>query len=44
MERIITSVNNALEQMRLRRENIKLRKEFRVEDEMIGSVEGHRAT
>ena len=37
MERIITSVNNALEHMRLRRENIKLRKEFHVDDEMIGN-------
>ena len=36
MERVITSVNNALEYLRLRRENIKLRKEFHVEDEMIG--------
>lgn len=37
MERIITSVNNALEHMRLRKENIKLRKEFHLDDEMIGS-------
>ncbi|MBN2158661.1 MAG: sigma-54-dependent Fis family transcriptional regulator [Spirochaetes bacterium] len=36
MERVITSVNNALEHMRLRKENIKLRKEFHVDDEMIG--------
>ncbi len=37
MERVITSVNNALEHMRLKRENIKLRKEFHVDDEMIGN-------
>jgi len=37
MERIITSANNALEHMRLRKENIKLRKEYRVDDEMIGN-------
>jgi two-component system nitrogen regulation response regulator NtrX len=37
MERVITSVNNALEHMRLRKENIKLRKEFHVDDEMIGN-------
>jgi two-component system, NtrC family, nitrogen regulation response regulator NtrX len=37
MERVITSVNNALEHMRLRKENIKLRKEYRVDDEMIGN-------
>jgi len=37
MERIITSVNNALEHMRLRKENIKLRKEFHLDDEMIGN-------
>jgi two-component system, NtrC family, nitrogen regulation response regulator NtrX len=37
MERIITSVNNALEHSRLRKENIKLRKEFHLDDEMIGN-------
>ncbi len=37
MERVLTSVNNALEHMRLRKENIKLRKEFHLDDEMIGS-------
>ncbi len=37
MERVLTSVNNALEHMRLRKENIKLRKEYRVDDEMIGN-------
>ncbi|HDP79585.1 MAG TPA: sigma-54-dependent Fis family transcriptional regulator [Spirochaetes bacterium] len=37
IERILTSVNNALEQIRLRRENIKLRREAQQEDEMIGS-------
>src|SRR5208337_1966027 len=37
LERVITSVNNALEHMRLRKENIKLRKEYRVDDEMIGN-------
>jgi two-component system nitrogen regulation response regulator NtrX len=37
MERVITSVNNALEHMRLRKENIKLRKEFHLDDEMVGN-------
>jgi two-component system, NtrC family, nitrogen regulation response regulator NtrX len=37
MERIITSVNNALEHSRLRKENIKLRKEFHLDDEMVGN-------
>jgi two-component system, NtrC family, nitrogen regulation response regulator NtrX len=36
MERVLTSLNNALEQLRLRRENIKLRKEVFQDDEMIG--------
>ena len=36
MERIITAVNNALEQLRLRRENIRLKKDIIQEDEMIG--------
>ncbi|MCU0847263.1 MAG: sigma-54 dependent transcriptional regulator [Spirochaetes bacterium] len=36
MERVITAVSNALEQSRLRRENIKLKREFHIEDEMIG--------
>ncbi|HON78619.1 MAG TPA: sigma-54 dependent transcriptional regulator [Spirochaetota bacterium] len=37
MERIITTVNNALEQIRLRRENIKLLRDSMLEDEMIGT-------
>ena len=37
MERIITSVKNAIEQARLKRENLKLKKEFHGEDEMIGN-------
>jgi two-component system nitrogen regulation response regulator NtrX len=37
MERIITSLNNALEQIRLRRENIQLRREVFQEDEMVGA-------
>ncbi|HNW30644.1 MAG TPA: sigma-54 dependent transcriptional regulator, partial [Spirochaetota bacterium] len=37
MERVLTSVNNALEHMRLLKENIKLRKEFHLDDEMIGN-------
>jgi two-component system, NtrC family, nitrogen regulation response regulator NtrX len=36
MERVLTSVNNALEQLRLRRENLQLRREAALEDEMIG--------
>jgi two-component system nitrogen regulation response regulator NtrX len=36
MERIITAVNNALEQIRLRRENIRLLKSSVLEDEMVG--------
>jgi two-component system, NtrC family, nitrogen regulation response regulator NtrX len=36
MERVLTSVNNALEQLRLRRENIQLRRAALLEDEMIG--------
>ncbi len=36
LERVVTSVNNALEHSRLRRENIKLREETGFEDEMIG--------
>lgn len=36
MERVLTTVANALEQLRLRRENIKLRREVLLEDEMIG--------
>jgi two-component system nitrogen regulation response regulator NtrX len=40
MERIITSVNNALEQIRLRRENVKLLKDSMLEDEMIGTSPG----
>ncbi|MDY6935949.1 MAG: sigma-54 dependent transcriptional regulator [Spirochaetota bacterium] len=40
MERVLTSLNNALEQVRLRRENIRLRKEAHQEDEMIGESRG----
>lgn len=36
MERVLTTLANALEQLRLRRENIKLRREVLQEDEMIG--------
>ncbi len=36
LDRLITSVNNALEQVRLRKENIKLKKMSFVDDEMIG--------
>ncbi len=36
MERVITSVSNALEQVRLKRENLKLKQESFIEDEMIG--------
>jgi len=37
MERVLTSLNNALERTRLRRENIMLRREVLLEDEMIGN-------
>ncbi len=40
MERVITSVNNALEQMRLRNEINQLRKESHIDDEMIGRSSG----
>ncbi|PKL18275.1 MAG: Fis family transcriptional regulator [Spirochaetae bacterium HGW-Spirochaetae-5] len=36
LDRLVTSVNNALEQVRLRRENIKLKKKSFVDDDMIG--------
>jgi two-component system nitrogen regulation response regulator NtrX len=36
MERILTAVNNSLEQLRLKRENIKLKQISKLEDEMIG--------
>jgi len=36
LERVVTVVNNALESVRLKRENLKLRKESRFDDEMIG--------
>ncbi len=36
MERIITAVNNALEQLRLKRENIRLLRDAAQDDEMIG--------
>ncbi|MFC1668878.1 sigma-54-dependent transcriptional regulator [Spirochaetota bacterium] len=37
LERVVTSVNNALEQVRLKKENIKLREGFIIEDEMVGT-------
>ncbi len=37
LDRLVTSVNNALEQVRLRRENIKLKKKSFVDDDMIGN-------
>jgi two-component system nitrogen regulation response regulator NtrX len=37
LDRLVTSVSNALEQVRLKRENIKLRKKSFVDDEMIGN-------
>ena len=37
LDRLVTSVSNALEQTRLRRENIKLKKKSFVDDEMIGN-------
>jgi len=37
LDRLVTSVNNALEQVRLKKENIKLKKMSFVDDEMIGS-------
>lgn len=36
LNRLVTSVNNALEQVRLRRENQQLRKKAFIDDEMIG--------
>ena len=39
MERVLTSVNNALEKARLKKENIKLKKGSFIEDEMIGKSE-----
>jgi two-component system nitrogen regulation response regulator NtrX len=36
MERVITATENALERLRLRRENIQLRREALLEDDMIG--------
>lgn len=36
MERIITSVNNALEQIRLKKENMRLMKDLVHDDEMVG--------
>jgi two-component system, NtrC family, nitrogen regulation response regulator NtrX len=38
MERVLTSVNNALEHKRLKNENIKLRRKSFAEDEMIGET------
>jgi two-component system nitrogen regulation response regulator NtrX len=40
IERVITSVNNALEHVRLKRENISLLKGSQLEDEMIGKSPG----
>ncbi|MFH0975646.1 MAG: sigma-54 dependent transcriptional regulator [Spirochaetota bacterium] len=40
MQRVITSLNNALERVMLKKENIRLRKEAIVEDEMIGEADG----
>jgi two-component system nitrogen regulation response regulator NtrX len=37
LDRLVTSVNNSLEQVRLKKENIKLKKMSFVDDEMIGS-------
>jgi two-component system nitrogen regulation response regulator NtrX len=37
LDRLITSVDNALEQARLRKENIKLKRKSFVDDEMIGN-------
>jgi two-component system nitrogen regulation response regulator NtrX len=37
LDRVVTSVNNALERSRLRRENIQLKKKSFVDDEMIGN-------
>ena len=42
LERVITVVNNALESLTLKRENMKLRKEAALEDEMIGESSGLR--
>ncbi len=36
MERVLTSLNNALEKVRLKRENIQLKQNIMIEDEMIG--------
>ncbi|MBN1532940.1 MAG: sigma-54-dependent Fis family transcriptional regulator [Spirochaetes bacterium] len=40
MERVITSVNNALEQARLRKENLNLKRGVYTDDEMIGTSAG----
>ncbi len=37
IERVITSLNNAIEQIQLKRENIQLKKNITMEDEMIGN-------
>ncbi|MCX8123753.1 MAG: sigma-54 dependent transcriptional regulator [Spirochaetes bacterium] len=37
IERVITSLNNAIEQVQLKRENILLKKNITMEDEMIGN-------
>ncbi len=36
LDRLVTSVNNALEQVRLRRENLQLRRKAFIDDDMIG--------
>lgn len=36
LDRLVTSVNNALEQVRLRRENLQLKKKAFIDDDMIG--------
>lgn len=40
MERVITSLDNALERVRLKKENIRLRKDSLMDDEMIGESPG----
>ena len=39
LDRLVTSVNNALEQVRLKRENLQLRKKSFIDDDMIGESE-----
>ena len=40
MERVLTSLNNALEQIRLKKENIRLRKEAQHGDKLVGISDG----